>query len=300
MDTLKCMRAFLAVADAGSFSEAARRMCVATSVASKRVEQLEELTGTRLFTRTTRLVTLNDAGQDWIASVRSIVADMDDVVLSASRNKQQLGGPLRLKLPTALTNIYIGDMLAEFQALHPKIVLEIVLTDRPLNPADEGFDLAVAAFGTSFSGVVDVPLCPLRRFLCASPSYLARHGSPQHPRELSEHATLSFQPTGHRWAFESAQGPIQMEVAPTLSANDGQVLLAAARSGNGIALLSEYLALPFIASGELVVVLEDFPLSDIWVKMLIPDTRMQVTRVRALVSFLADKFQPVPPWHAVT
>jgi len=296
VDTLQNLRAFLAVAATGSFSAAARQSRVATSVIAKRIDQLEAVTGTRLFQRTTRSVSLNEAGQNWIGRVCTMVADMDDVIAAAGRTDHELEGPMRIKAPTTLTILHLGDLLARFQRCNPKVVLDVVLTDRPVNPADEGFDVAVAAFGATFSRVIDLPLCPLRRVLCASPDYLRRHGTPAHPRDLSEHDTLSFQPTGNTWAFLSPQGPVQMTVAPKMSANDGQVLLAAARAGNGIALLSEYVALPWLRKGELAAVLEQFPLPEIWLKALVPEGRMQVSRVRALVEFLRRGFTPLPPW----
>jgi len=297
MDTLANLRAFLAVARAGSFSAAARQTGVATSVIAKRIDQLEEATSTRLFQRTTRSMQLSEAGQNWIRRVQSLVADLDDVMTGVARTDQELGGPLRVKAPTTMTILYLADMLAEFQRLHPKIVLDVILTDRVVNPVDEGFDVVVAAFGTSFSGVVDQPLCPLRRVLCASPDYLERRGAPKHPRELPEHDTLSFQPTGNVWSFGSAQGPILVEISPKVSASDGQVLLAGARAGNGIAILSEYVALPSLRRNELVAVLEDFPVPNIWLKALAPDIRFRVSRVRALIEFLKDSFAPPLPWE---
>lgn len=296
MNTLQNLRAFLDVASAGSFSAAARKVGVATSVIAKRIDQLEAATGTRLFQRTTRSVSLTEAGQGWIGRVRSMVADMEDMMASVGRKDHELEGPLRVKAPTTMTILHLAGIFARFQRCHPKIVLEVVLTDRPVNPADEGFDVAIAAFGTTFNRVADHPLCPLRRVLCASPDYLVRRGTPSHPRDLLAHDTLSFQPTGNVWAFGSLQGPILMTVAPKMSANDGQVLLAAALAGNGIALLSEYVALPWLRQGELAAVLEAFPLPEIWLKALVPEARMLVSRVRALTEFLKESFAPVPPW----
>jgi DNA-binding transcriptional LysR family regulator len=178
--------------------------------------------------------------------------------------------------------------------------MEIVLADRVVNPADEGFDVAIAAFDATFSDVVDIPLCPLRRVLCASPDYVSRRGQPAHPRDLIAHDTLSFAPTGSIWSFNGPQGPATVEVSPRISANDGQVLLRAALAGNGIALLSEYLTAPRLATGELVPVLQAYELPELWVKVLIPEARMQVARISALVEFLKASFSPGPPWSAAS
>ncbi len=299
MDTVQNLRAFLEVAQRGSFSAAARKLGIATSVVAKRVGQLEAQTGTRLFHRTTRDVSLTEAGQNWIGRVRPVVADMDELLAGACTVGRELEGPLRIKAPTTLSILHLGGMLASFQRLHPRIVLDIVLTDRPVNPAEEGFDLALTVFGSSFTGVTDVPLCVVRRLLCATPGYLRARGTPIHPRDLAAHDTLSFGPTGHAWVFTGAQGQVLVEVSPRLSANDGQLLLAGARAGNGIALLSEYVALPVLKTGELVSVLDDFSVPDTWLKALVPNGRMQVERIQALLAFLQDSFLPEPPWFVL-
>jgi len=298
MDALQNLRAFLSVAETGSFSAAARRSGLATSVLTKRVDQLERAVKTKLFVRTTRIVTLTEAGRRWIERVRSLVADFDDTMRQVSDTEHDLEGPLRVKAPTTLTVLYLADILARFQAQNPKLSMEIVLADRAVNPADEGFDLAVAAFDAAFSDVVDIPLCPLRPMLCASPDYVARRGAPAHPRDLIAHDTLNFAPTGSIWSFNSPQGPTAVGINPRFSANDGQVLLRAALAGNGIALLSEYLTAPRLAAGELVPVLESYQPPERWVKMLIPEARMQVARISALAQFLKDAFSPSPPWAA--
>jgi DNA-binding transcriptional LysR family regulator len=298
MDAFQNLRAFLAVAETRSFTAAARRSGLATSVLTKRVDQLERAVKTRLFVRTTRTVTLTEAGRRWIERVRSLVADFDDTMRQVSDTGHDLEGPIRIKAPTTLTVLYLAEILTRFQTLNPKLSMEIVLADRVVNPADEGFDVAIAAFDATFGDVVDIPLCPLRRVLCASPDYVARRGQPAHPRDLMAHDTLSFGPTGSIWSFIGPQGPATVEVNPRISANDGQVLLRAALAGNGIALLSEYLTAPRLATGELVPVLQAYELPELWVKVLIPEARMQVARISALAEFLKVSFSPGPPWRA--
>jgi len=295
MDTIQNLKAFLRVARAGSFSAAARQAGLATSVIAKRIDQLEAAIRTPLFVRSTRRLVLTDAGHAWLARVRSVVSDVDDLMAAAARPGDALEGPLRIKAPTTLAVLYLGDVLARFQVRHPRIGMEIVLTDRALNPADEGFDIAISVFGASYGGVVDVPLCPVRRTLCAAPAYLAARGTPRHPRELAAHDTLNFHPVGDVWLFDSAQGPVSVAIHPRLSANDGQVLLAAARAGSGIALLSNYIARPALRRGELVPVLPPFTVPEIWMKALVPETRRHVARVQALVDVLIAAFS-TPPW----
>ncbi len=290
------LKAFLLVARTGSFSAAAREARLATSVIAKRIDQLEAAIRAPLFLRSTRRLTLTETGRDWLARVGSVVSDVDELMEAAVHPRNDLQGPLRIKAPTTLAVLYLADSLARFQARHPKIAMEIVLTDRALNPVEEGFDLAISVFGAVYDGVIDVPLCPVQRTLCAAPSYLAARGTPRHPRELAGHHTLNFHPTGDVWLFHSARGPVSVAIRPRLSANDGQVLLAAARAGNGIALLSNYVASPALRRGELVPVLPGFTLPEIWMKALVPEGRQHVARVRALLDLLTVAFSP-PPWE---
>lgn len=296
MDTLQNLRAFLEVARCGGFSSAARKLGLATSVVAKRVDQLEDTTGVRLFRRTTRGITLTEAGQNWTDRVRSVLGDVDQLLESASKDSRELEGSLRIKAPTTLTVMHLGQVLAEFQQRHLKVALEIVLADRPVNPVEEGFDIAISVFPSTFRDVTDLPLCPIRRILCAAPDYLERRGLPRHPRDLARHDTLSFQPTGRVWTFEGVQGPVLFEISPKLSTNDGQVLLAGACAGNGIALISEYVALPALRRGDVVTLLEDFPVPEVWLKALVPDSKLDSSRTHALIDHLQASFDR-PPWR---
>ncbi|MFG0393025.1 LysR substrate-binding domain-containing protein [Pseudomonas sp. zbq_4] len=296
MDTLTNLRTFLKVAESGGFSAAGRELGVATSVVTKRVDQLESSTQAQLFVRTTRTVTLTDAGQNWLNRVKLLLADADDVMSALTDSQEGLQGPLRVKMPTTLTILYLSDIVARFQKKHPKISLEIVLTDRPVNPAVEGFDVALGAFGTSYKDVTDFALCPLRRYLCASPEYLASAPELNHPKDLQNHTTLSFQPTGNNWAFEGKEGPVQVTVAPSINANEAHLLYTCALAGNGIAILPEYLAIPAFRDGTLVNVLKQYAPLDYAIKAQVPAARVLVRRITSFISFLQESFRPEPPW----
>lgn len=295
MDMLTNMRAFLLVARLGSFAAAAREMGLATSVMTKRVTQLERSVGSALFSRSTRAVLLTETGQRWIDRVQLLVSDFDSALVDA-KGGGELEGPIRIKAPTTLTMMYLQYVLAEFQRLHPRVTMQIVVTDRTVNPIDESFDVVIAVFGSSFAKVVDIPLVPILRSICVSPKYVARRGIPRHPSELSEHDTINFQPTGTIWMFESEGGPVQVDLRPTLSANDGQILLAGALAGNGIALLSNYISDDAVAEGRLVRILEDYAIPEIWMKILIPEARRNIARVAALTDFLRQEVPAIRAW----
>ena len=156
-----------------------------------------------------------------------------------------------------------------------------------------GFDIAIGAFPHSFGGVVDEPLCPLKRLLCASPTYLGTRGAPRHPRDLVDHSCLSFLPTGPEWIFDGPRGRITVQVRPLMSSNEGHVLLKSAIAGNGITLISHYLADDALRSGTLQAVLPDFPIPELWVKASIPERRINAAAVQALLRQLKESLSPV-------
>jgi len=293
MDVLINLQAFLATADAAGFSAAGRKLNVSTSVVAKRVTQLEARLGIALFHRSTRQLRLTAAGREYVHRARGVVADVGDLLSRMGEQGRDLADHLRIKAPTSLTIARLADVFSAFQTRNPKLKLEIVLIDRPVDPVTEGFDIAIGAFPHSFGGVVDEPLCQLKRLLCASPAYLKAHGIPQHPRELVDHCCLSFLPTGPDWMFDGPRGRITVQVRPLLSSNEGHVLFKSAIAGNGIAFISHYLAEEALRRGALQVVLPDFPIPELWVKATIPEQRVKAAAVQALLRELRSSLSPV-------
>jgi DNA-binding transcriptional LysR family regulator len=143
---------------------------------------------------------------------------------------------------------------------------------------------------SSFDDVTELGLSPLNRLAAASPDYLQVNGVPHHPTDLTRHRLLNFQPIGSTWVFEGAHGPINIEIAPHLSTNDGHVLLDAAIAGNGIALFASYMASAALKSNELQLVLQEFPVPQFWIRALVPNNRLHLPRVQVFLSFLKDAF----------
>ncbi|MES2512168.1 MAG: LysR family transcriptional regulator [Pseudomonadota bacterium] len=295
MDTLANLKAFVAAADAGSFSGAARKLELVPSVISKRVDQLEWRIRAPLFTRTTRKLTLTDVGDRYLPTVRELVRQMDDALDGMARSSGDLEGHIRVKVPTTMATLYLSDILYGFLRSQPKISMDIVLADRSVNPLEEGFDIALGARPELYGGVQDVALCPLKRYLCASPAYLARRGTPTHVSELPDHDCVVFATTGPRWEFLSQLGLIGIDVRAKLRSNDGAAICNAAIAGSGIAVLTDYLAGPAIRSGQLVEILPDFQLPDIWLKALVPGPRIALPRVRMLLDWLKQHLEQLPP-----
>jgi DNA-binding transcriptional LysR family regulator len=295
MDTLANLKAFLAVSRTGSFAGAARELKVAPSVVTKRISQIEWRLKSPLFERSTRRVSLTPTGQRYLPTVQRLLADVDDLFSEVQGSAHSLQGTVRLKVPSTVAAVLIGPLLDAFAQQFPLIRLEVIALDRAVNPIDEGFDMALTLMPHAFGGVVDVPMCAMPRLLCAAPAYLTRKGIPAHPRELAQHDTLNFLPTGNTWEFGSSTGPLRVDLQPRLSTNEAQLLLSAALAGNGIAILGGYLAAPALHTGALVPVLSDYPMTDLWLKALVPESRIQVARVQALLRWLQTKLSPGQP-----
>ncbi|MGG5810629.1 LysR family transcriptional regulator [Falsiroseomonas sp. CW058] len=291
MDTLLNIRAFLATARAGSFSAAARDLGVAPSVVIKRINRLEDQMRARLFHRSTRRLALTEAGERARPRYHAILAEIEEALSGGAGAAGGIEGHLRVKAPTTFGILHLGAILSDFQIAHPRVTVEIVLVDRSVNPVEEGFDLALGALPVSYAHVVDEPLCPFPRLLCAAPGYLARRGEPRHPSDLPDHDCLTYLATGTTWSFASPRGPVSVDVRPRFSANDSQVLLGAVRRGIGIAVLSRDVVAPALAEGAAVPLLPDFPVAPLWLKALVPEGRIGRAPVRALLAWLKQRLE---------
>ncbi|MEP7313565.1 MAG: LysR family transcriptional regulator [Pseudomonadota bacterium] len=290
------MRAFLAVARYGGFSEAARQLNVVPSVAAKRVSQLEHAVGARLFERSTRKVTLTEAGERFQGRARTLIADLDDTLAGVRRAGDRLEGRILMMVPTTLHMLVLSDAVSSFLRQHEHITMELALVNRSVNPAEEGFDLAISGHAaSSYEGVLDVPLYPFEQVLCASPDYLQRRSTPQHPNELHDHDGLFFKPLGTAWRFDSGQGQLSVEVRARLIADDNQTLRDAAVAGDGIAMLPRYVAGKAIKAGELVEVLKGFPLPRSWFRAHVTQHRAQVARIAKLLEWLKSALETALP-----
>jgi DNA-binding transcriptional LysR family regulator len=288
MDVLVNLRTFLMVVRCGAFSEAARQLNVVPSVTAKRITQLEKTVGARLFKRSTRSVSLTEAGLQLQGKAADLVAEFDEVVQVLKRKDGQLEGHIRIMAPTTLTLSYLGGLLSGFLREHPRISMEVALMDRSSNPLEEGFDMAISGRSASYEGVVDVPLCSVQPLLCASPEYVERRGEPAHPRELIEHDCLVFKPAGNHWLFQSARGIISVDVAARLTADDNLTLLQATKASCGIAIIPRYVAQEPIDKGHLRILLHEYPPQENWFKAYVPRRKQELARIKALLEYLTQ------------
>ena len=296
MDTVANLRAFLAVARYGSFSEAARHLNVVPSVAAKRVSQLEHTAGTRLFERSTRRVALTEAGQRFQSRARGLLAELDDTLAGLKRSGDRLEGRILMMVPTTLHVLVLADSLNVFLREHEHITLELALVNRSVNPAEEGFDLAVTGHAAnSYEGVLDIPLHPFRQVLCAAPDYLARRGNPQRPQDLEDHDGLFFKALGTAIRFDGEQGQLSVDVRARLVADDFLSLRAAAIAGNGVSMLPQYVCRDALRAGQLVEVLAPFPLPKAWFRAHVTQQRAGLARIVRLLDWLKGALAAAMP-----
>lgn len=255
------LMAFLAVAEERSFRRAARRLALSPSALSHTIRSLEERLGARLLNRTTRSVAPTQAGKDLAERLRPAVADMENAVRDVGACQLQPRGMVRVNLPRIAARQVVTPILAEFHAHYPDIRLDLVIDDSLTDVVAKGFDAGIRSGERVQRDMVAVRLTPdLKMAVVGSPGYFARWPLPLAPGDIRDHACITYRwsETGalFRWSFSGAEGPLVVNVDSIVTANDTDLLLAAALQGAGIAFLPESFVAPHIDSGELVHVLE--------------------------------------------
>ncbi|MDQ2084397.1 LysR substrate-binding domain-containing protein [Xanthobacteraceae bacterium Astr-EGSB] len=289
------MRAFLLVAQIGSFIGAAERLGISASVISKRINQLEWLLGGQLLVRTTRSVHLTDLGDRQLQRMRRLVREFDELRSGAADQPSMLAGNVRLSAPAAMTTVLLGPALADFRKRYPQVTLEVVVIDRTVNPAEASLDVSIVVLPLICDGVVEEVLGPYPRVLCAAPSYLAEHGVPAHPHDLVDHACITFTPSARSWTFIGANGPIGVAIHPAASASDSRVVIEMVRNGMGISALSRLTVAKALATGEVRELMPNYPMPDLQVKALIPENRVRLARVQAIVDCIKAHLDAIQP-----
>ena len=292
-DSLLNMKAFVATARNGSFSEAARQLGLAPSVVTKRVSHLEWSMKCKLLRRSTRRLQLTEIGERYLETMQQIVREYDEMAAGVKRSPHEIEGHIRIKAPGSPMAIDLPRLLSSFQIKYPRVVLEAVLVDRTVNPVEEGFDIVLTMMPSSFHGVIEEPLLAFPRVLCAAPSYLAWRGQPRHIRDLADHDCLVFTPMGSVWTFDGKSGLTTVAVRPRLLTNNNGLLVEALSAGGGIAVVSRKVVAPGLRSGALIEVLPEALLPDLWVKALVPTARANLARVQTLLSEIRDAFRRV-------
>ncbi|WP_026295977.1 LysR family transcriptional regulator [Aromatoleum toluclasticum] len=286
---------FLAVAEHGSFYRAAEHLRVSSSHVSRQVARLEDRLQARLFYRTTRRVSLTEAGQIFLARCQRLVEERDEAFLAISDLQSAPAGLLRMSAAVAYGERFIVPLVNDFMAQHPQLSVEIELTNRNVDLVHEGFDLAIRLGRLSDSSLVATRIAPRTMYLCAAPSYLERYGRPHTLSELGRHNCLLG--TGDTWMFQLDGREYPFKPSGNWRCNSGYAVLNAALRGFGLCQLPDYYVLGPFQRGELVPLLEANrpPNTAVWA--VSPQRRHPLPKVRLLVEALKDGLAKCPEYR---
>jgi len=287
---------FARVVEAGSFTGAARALGMPKSTVSRKVSDLEEQLGARLLHRTTRKLSLTDAGNTYYQHARRVVDEIEEAELAVTRMQEAPRGLLRITTP--LTFRYLGPVVASFLDRYPDVRVEMVGTDRVVDLVDEGFDLAVRVGRLRDSTLIARSLGADRNVIAASPAFLAAHSAPASPAQLAETTCIAFggssDPT--TWTLMADGEPLSVEVSARLVVNDFDIVRETALAGLGVAQLPLSMSVDDLRAGRLVRVLADWCSPPVPVHAVYPSTRHLSPKVSAFLDHLQEEMSP-PPWE---
>ena len=295
MDRLLSMRVFERVVDEGGFAAAARALDMSAPVVTRLVADLEDHLGTRLLQRSTRRLSLTEAGQQYLSRVRNILQDIHEADAAASSQTTELAGLLRLHAPPVLATYVISPLLAEFRRRYPKILIELEV-ESLREPPIEDFDITLLGTDDRFDGdVVARKVLEAEAILVASPEYLRRRGVPEQPQALVQHDCLRLKMPQVRsrvwqmWCPDNPAQPTEVDVQPVLLANHTDSLLRAAIDGAGITSVAVDMVAPYLTRGELVRVLAPWITGRLSMYAAVPTRKFMPQRTRVFLDFLIEE-----------
>jgi DNA-binding transcriptional LysR family regulator len=298
MDRLTAMQVFVEVARSGSFSATADKLEMSRAMVTRYVGELEQWLGARLLQRTTRSVTMTDAGESCLHRSQQMLALMENVEEETSHHGSTLRGQLRITCSMSFAYAQLAAAVVDFLAQHPQLKIDLNASEGALNLVEARIDLAIRISAEPDPALVGRVLAPCASVLVASPAYLAKHGTPQAPADLEAHRCLSYANFGKSvWKLQRTGEHAEVRVAGHFSANEATALMCAALAGGGVAMQPTYLVSPHLADGSLRAVLPDWQLTDMAIYALYPSRKQLSPAVRAFLDFLVVRFASLP-WAA--
>jgi DNA-binding transcriptional LysR family regulator len=302
MDRFRTMQSFAEVIRLGSLSEAAKTLGLSRALISRHVTDLEKHLGVRLLTRTTRRITLTEAGAKHFEFCQQVIKEIQEKEASLRRLQKEPEGTLKILAPKSFTTLALGDAIASFAAAYPHLNISLMLDDlsfRSYDFIERGFDVAVHTTPIRDSSLVTRKIASLRWVLCASPKYLKHHDPPRIPRELSRHQCLvhiNSDPSDRVWRLHGGKGLMSVKVQGPFASNSVLMLRKAALQALGIAILPLYCVKEDLKSGALREVLPDFPIPVHPLSLVFSPGKPTPQKVRFLGDFLVDWFRkrPIP------
>ena len=293
MNRLESMEVLLAVVDTGSLSAAGRKLGMPLATVSRKVSELEAALKARLLIRSTRQLRLTEAGRGYVDACRRILEDVNEAERSAAGEYNAPRGELVVTAPVVFGRLHLLPVLTEFLRAYHEVSVRLSMGDRVVNLLEDHVDLALRIGALADSGLFATQLGSLRRVACASPAYLAQHGTPQHPRELAEHDCVSFEPlaSADSWHFRVERNEVSVPVHCRLTVSTAEAAVDAAVSGFGITCVLSYQVEAALRAGELALILEAFEPDPLPVSFVHAGQGRLPLKLRALLDFAIPRLR---------
>ncbi|MDO9526218.1 MAG: LysR family transcriptional regulator [Gemmobacter sp.] len=289
MDTA-LMQCFVYVVEEGSFSAAANRMGISRSMCSKHISDLEQMLGSRLLTRSTRSVQPTPLGIEYFGKAKSILNQIEEAMDSVRRYSETPTGRLRIAVAVSYSHRALPPLIARFMRTYPDVQLDLVLDDQYRDLVKDGIDAAIRIGDLDDSNLYARRLYSAQMYLVASPDYVTQHGAPSQPSDLAQHRCLYYTNTRGTgtWRFRRGNDVIHQKVHPIFSANTGDMIVAAALAGQGVAPMPDFLIADELASGRLVPLMPDYTMPEIPVSVVYLSRKHQTAALRAFLDMLTS------------
>ena len=291
MDRYKSMAVFLSIVDTGNFTKAAKQLNIPLASVSYHLSNLEKTLGTRLLNRTTRKVTLTDLGENYANRCRYILSEVQEAENMLANLRNEPEGELTINAPISLGVLYLSTFISEFMSLHPKVKINLTLTNELIDVMQSGADIVLRISKPVDSTLLIRKLMPITIIFCASPDYIEKHGEPASLSQLADHNCLQYRYSqGQHWKASGPGGVEKIKIKGTFVCNNDEALKIAAREGHGIIYIPSFIINKDLESGRLKQVLNQYSEPDYFLYALYPYSRSLSAKTRLFIDFLVDKF----------
>jgi len=293
MDRAEELSVFAEVAERGSFAAAARRLGRSPTAITRAVAELEARLGVRLLNRTTRAVSVTEAGQRFLAGAKRVLADLDEIERAAAGEGRAPRGELRVTAPILFGRLHVLPVVNEFLVQFPDVSAALILLDRPVELVEEGLDVAVRIGALAESSARATRVGAVHRIVVAAPDYLTQHGTPETPADVGAHAVIAFSGLSgvERWVFRAESSEASVAIRPRLTVTTAEAALDAARAGFGLTRVLSYQAADDLARGTLRRVLKPYEGAELPIHLMYPEGRHPPPKLRAFLDFAMPRLR---------